>query len=83
MFDMREHGWKPWRAVFSRAFSTEHVLSLVPDMVEETRMYCETTLRERFGVEHCSSSAIAFKKNVIGDIVALYSYYITIQSSPR
>ena len=45
MFDMREHDWKPWRAVFSRAFSTEHVLSLVPDMVEETRVYCET-LRE-------------------------------------
>ncbi|KAL8913216.1 MAG: hypothetical protein Q9171_001930 [Xanthocarpia ochracea] len=42
MFDMREHEWKPWRAVFSKAFSAEHILSLVPDMVDETMTYCET-----------------------------------------
>ncbi|KAL8631386.1 hypothetical protein Q9189_002896 [Teloschistes chrysophthalmus] len=42
MFDMREHDWKPWRAIFSKAFSTEHVVSLIPDMVDETMVYSET-----------------------------------------
>ena len=42
MFDMREHEWKPWRSVFSKAFSAEHTLSLVPGMVDETLVYRET-----------------------------------------
>ena len=42
MFDMREHERKPWPAVFSKAFSAEHILSLVSDMVRETMTYCET-----------------------------------------
>lgn len=42
MFDMREHEWKPWRSAFSKAFSAEHTLSLVPGMVDETMVYCES-----------------------------------------
>ncbi|KAL8792683.1 MAG: hypothetical protein Q9195_004743 [Heterodermia aff. obscurata] len=42
MFDMREHEWRPWRAKFNKAFSAEHVLSLVPDMIDETLVYSET-----------------------------------------
>ncbi|KAL8638805.1 MAG: hypothetical protein Q9228_004078 [Teloschistes exilis] len=42
MFDMREHDWKPWRAIFSKAFSAEYVVSLIPDMVDETMVYSET-----------------------------------------
>lgn len=42
MFDLPEKKWKPWRAIFSRAFSADYVLSLVPDMVDETVVYCET-----------------------------------------
>lgn len=42
IFDMREHDWKPWRAIFSKAFSAEHVVSLIPDMVDETMVYSET-----------------------------------------
>ena len=36
MFDMREHEWQPWRTVFSKAFSVENVLSLVPDVFDES-----------------------------------------------
>lgn len=42
MFDLPEHKWKPWRAVLSRGFRTDHILSLVPGMVDETIVYCET-----------------------------------------
>ena len=42
MFDLPENKWKPWRAVFSKAFSADHKLSLVPGMVEETTVYCHT-----------------------------------------
>ena len=45
LFDLSEDQWKPWRAVFSQGFSTDHVLSLVPGMVQETMVYSET-LRE-------------------------------------
>lgn len=42
LFDMREDEWKPWRAVFNKGFSAEHVLSLVPGMVKETVIYADT-----------------------------------------
>lgn len=45
MFDMRERDWKPWRAVFSGAFSAQNVASLVPGMVDETLIYVETLSR--------------------------------------
>ena len=42
LFDMPEEDWKPWRAVFNKGFSVEHVLSLVPGMVQETVIYADT-----------------------------------------
>ena len=42
MFDLPEKVWRPWRAVFSKGFSAEHVLSLIPGMVDETTVYCNT-----------------------------------------
>ncbi|KUJ23773.1 sterigmatocystin biosynthesis P450 monooxygenase StcS [Mollisia scopiformis] len=42
LFDMREAEWRPWRSVFSKGFSTEHFLSLVPGMVKETMVYAQT-----------------------------------------
>ena len=42
MFDMREHEWRPWRGVFSGAFSAQNVGSLVPGMVDEVLVYIET-----------------------------------------
>ena len=40
MFDLAEKEREPWRAIFSKAFSADHGLSLVPGMVDETTVYC-------------------------------------------
>ncbi|KAF4633640.1 hypothetical protein G7Y89_g4481 [Cudoniella acicularis] len=45
LFDMPESEWKPWRAIFSKCFSSEQFLHLVPGIVKQTLVYCET-LRE-------------------------------------
>ena len=42
VFDMREQEWKPWRGVFNGAFSAQHVMSLVPGIVGETKTYVDT-----------------------------------------
>ena len=41
LFDMAEREWRPWRAVFSKGFSTEQVTSLVPHVLRETEVYKE------------------------------------------
>ena len=45
LFDLPEQKWRPWRTVFTKGFNTEQVLSLVPGMVNETLIYCETLKR--------------------------------------
>ena len=42
LFDLQEKEWRPWRAVFVKGFSPEHLSSLVPGMVKETLTYCTT-----------------------------------------
>ncbi|KAI4163185.1 MAG: hypothetical protein LQ342_003118 [Letrouitia transgressa] len=42
LFDLSEKKWRPWRAIFNKGFSTEHVLSLVPGMISITSTYCDT-----------------------------------------
>lgn len=42
LFDLPEKEWKPWRAIFSKGFSADHSVSLVPGMVKETRYYIDT-----------------------------------------
>ena len=42
LFDLPGKDWKPWRAVFNKGFSADHLLSLVPNMVEEILVYRET-----------------------------------------
>lgn len=37
--------WKMWRSVFNPAFSASHLMTLVPDMIKETRVFCRM-LRE-------------------------------------
>ena len=46
LFDLPAKEWKPWRAVFSKGFSTDQLSSLIPGMVEETLQYC-SILRKR------------------------------------
>ena len=82
MFDMREHEWKPWRAVFSRAFSAEHIMLLVPDMVDETMVYSETLrkLAKQAELFHLDLTTLRFTIDVIGKTIL---YVDTILSSPR
>ncbi len=71
MFDMREHEWKPLRAVFSKAFSTEHVLSLIPEMVDETMVYSKTLrqLAEEKRLFHLDLITLRFTIDVIGKTI--------------
>jgi cytochrome P450 len=41
LFGLPVEEWKPWRAIFTKGFNTEHCVSLVPGMVEETLVYME------------------------------------------
>lgn len=45
LFDARPEEWKPLRALFNRGFSANHLMNLVPSIVEETKVYCNI-LRE-------------------------------------
>ena len=42
MFPLLKEKWKPGRAILGKAFSADHVLPLVPGMVDETSIYCDT-----------------------------------------
>lgn len=33
--------WKTWRSIFNPGFSASHLMTLVPDIVKETRIFCE------------------------------------------
>lgn len=71
IFDLPEEKWKPWRAVFSKGFSADHVLSLVPDMVDETSVYCDTlqALARQDTMFYLDSTTLRFTIDVIGKTV--------------
>jgi cytochrome P450 len=54
LFDAPSEEWKPLRALFSRGFSANHLMNLVPSIVEETQVYCNI-LRE-----HAKSDALFY-----------------------
>lgn len=68
MFDLPEKKWKPWRAVFTRGFSAEHTLSLVPGMVDETVVYCEMLrkLALKGDMFYLDTTTLRFTIDVIG-----------------
>lgn len=33
--------WKYWRSIFNPGFSASHMMTLVPDIVKETKVFCE------------------------------------------
>lgn len=45
LITMNEQQWKIWRSLFSSGFSTSHMLSLVPTIVDSMDVFCEL-LRE-------------------------------------
>lgn len=42
LIDMEEKEWKPWRGIFNKAFHSDRVMSLVPDIVQEVLVYAQT-----------------------------------------
>ncbi|KAM7203984.1 Cytochrome P450 [Rhypophila sp. PSN 637] len=42
IFDLGEEEWKPWRAIFSKGFQGDHIMSLVPAIIQETLVYADT-----------------------------------------
>jgi len=75
IFDAPADKWKPLRALFNRGFSATHLMTIVPTMVEETQMYCET-LREharKRDLFYLDPTNLRFMLDIIGQI-GLYVY---------
>ncbi|KAI9885080.1 MAG: Nucleolar protein 58 [Watsoniomyces obsoletus] len=71
LFDLPGKDWRPWRAVFNKGFSAEHLLSLVPNMVQETLVYRETLrrhARER-NLFHLDPTTLRYTMDLIGRTV--------------
>ncbi|MCJ1358795.1 MAG: hypothetical protein MMC33_008795 [Icmadophila ericetorum] len=45
LVSLEGHEWKRWRNIFNPGFSTNHMMTLVPSIVQETLVFCEI-LRE-------------------------------------
>lgn len=71
MFDLPEKKWKPWRTIFSKGFSADHVLSLVPGMVDEITVYCDTlrTLALKKTMFYLDTTTLRFTIDAIGTTV--------------
>ena len=71
LFDMREHEWKRWRGVFSKASNPEHTLSLVPSMVDETLVYCDNLkdMAEKGEIFKLDLLTLRFTIDVIGKTI--------------
>lgn len=71
LFDLPEKKWRPWRAVFSKGFSADHILSLVPSMVDETAVYCETlqSLALDRSMFYLDPTTLRFTIDVIGKAI--------------
>ena len=68
MFDLPEKQWRPWRATFNKAFSAEHVLSLIPNMVEQTLTYREIlrTHAQKGNMFYLDPTTLRFTMDLIG-----------------
>lgn len=80
LFDIREKEWRPWRAIFSRGFSADHALSLVPVMVDETMVYCETLRRlaHEKAMFYLDLTTLRFTIDVIGKTILCVVSVISI-----
>lgn len=82
LFDLPEKEWKPWRAVFSKGFNPEHILSLVPGIVKETLVYSETLKGLARGGEmfYLDTTTLRFTMDMIGRTIlcatAITSYLV-------
>ncbi len=82
LFDLPGKEWKPWRAVFNKGFSADHLLSLVPNMVQESLVYRETLRRHaREGdMFYLDPTTLRFTMDLIGRTVL---YVLRFSASTR
>ncbi|PQE04870.1 cytochrome P450 protein [Rutstroemia sp. NJR-2017a BBW] len=68
LFDLHESQWKPWRAVFAKGFSEQHIFSLVPGIVKETKVYMETLrgLARKGEMFSLDTTTLRFTMDMIG-----------------
>ena len=68
LFDMAEREWRPWRAIFAKGFSTEHVTSLVPHVLKETKVYKESlrSLARKEEMFYLDLVTLRFMSDVMG-----------------
>lgn len=71
LFDLGEKEWRPWRAIFTKGFNTEHISSLIPGMVKETLAYCKIleARAEQGAVFSLDSTTLRFTMDLIGKTV--------------
>ncbi|KAK3173548.1 hypothetical protein OEA41_006878 [Lepraria neglecta] len=71
LFDMPEREWKPWRAAFNKGFSHDHILSLIPGMAKETRVYCSTLRKcaQKGDLVHLDPITLRFTMDLIGQTI--------------
>lgn len=68
LFDLVEKEWRPWRAVFNKGFSTEHISSLVPGMISTSNIYCDTLrkLAQKGDIFLLDPTTLRFTMDLIG-----------------
>ncbi|KAM7206451.1 sterigmatocystin biosynthesis P450 monooxygenase StcS [Naviculisporaceae sp. PSN 640] len=71
IFDLSEEEWRPWRAVFAKGFQGDHIMSLVPAIVQETEVYAETLSKLAAKDEICFLDPITlrFTIDIIGKTI--------------
>jgi cytochrome P450 len=71
MFDLPEAAWKPWRAIFTKGFHSDHINSLVPGIVQEVQIYADVLgrLAEKGEVFCLEPVTLRFTIDMIGKTV--------------
>lgn len=66
--------------MFSKGFSADHILSLVPGVVDETVVYCETLQRLALdgSLFHLDTTTLRFTIDVIGKAILCVSELLTL-----
>jgi sterigmatocystin biosynthesis cytochrome P450 monooxygenase len=71
LFTMDEDEWRAWRKIFNPGFSQTHLVSLVPDIVKETRAYRDVlkSYAEADIMFRLDEATLWFTMDLIGAIV--------------
>ncbi|KAF5869938.1 putative afln vera monooxygenase protein [Botrytis fragariae] len=71
LFDMPEESWRPWRAVFNKAFNNDYFQKLVPGMVKQIEVY-KDILREhaeKGDMFYLDTTTLRFTMDLIGKTI--------------